>query len=373
MVQPESKIETFIVCINLQHMKGYPFSGSSAFTIDLWGKKSDPFLQATLFCAYFGGMGCVQLAKLFLAERQPELDTDWSQNNFTSEIDGLQLFDILNTTDLHKHFQSDVEHVYFIVGALCIAGTVMLIFTWFHSGCQLTHWLQGTEREAISPSVQSGDVDTLTKCCLFVASFLLCLITFLGIATEESFISFGITFAVNILGWTKNDATNLVTVFFVSELMSLCVSIVLSKFANVHKLMGFSILTSFAGALIMTLTLKVTSFSLWIGASLLGLGMGNLVANNLNAGRRLTSQASVISLILASKYISRMTAPLLIGSLFEYVDAMWNLYLCVVCSGSMLLLSLLFCVVLLCRRKFESQQACDIPLEEMMAKGQHGN
>ncbi len=94
------------------------------------------------------------------------------------------------------------------------------------------------------------------------------------------------------------------------------------------------------------------------------------MANTLNAAKRLTSRTGVISFILASKYTSRMAAPLLIGFLFDYVDPMWNLYLSMVCSSCMLVLLLVFFVVLLCSKKTESvrPQACDIPLEQMIPK-----
>ncbi len=247
------------------HQDFFCVSGSNAFAIDLWGKESDPFLHATQFCAHCAGIASVQLTKMFLAERGSQQDTTWHRINFTMEEKELNYFDERNTTDSQKQFQSDVENVFFIAGVLSVVGSMMQFLSWFHSGCKLSHWPQAIEREATSPSVQSQNICRCTQCNLLLALFLLCLITCLGVTNEESFTSFGITFAVNILDWTESDATNLVTVFFVSELMSLCMSIVLAKFVDAHKLLGFSILTSFGGALIMMLTLKVASFSLWMG------------------------------------------------------------------------------------------------------------
>ncbi len=347
-------------------------SGGKAFTIDMWGKDSDPLLQAIFFCAYMGAMACVQLSKLFLAERFPM--NNWKTTNLPPENQSEQHFhpNMTNLTHTQTYFESDVEIVYFVVGALSVVGSAMQILNFLQSGCRLSHLDQNTEETSL-PVLHGEHMHMLTKFNLFFASILLFLITFFGITNEESFICFGLTFAIYTMEWTSNDASNYITVFFISELLSLCLSIIFTKYIHVHKLLLLSIFSGLAGTLFMTLALKATSFSLWIGACLLGFGTGNLVANTLNTGRRLTNHTGFISFILASSYTGRMVAPILIGYLYEHVDPMWYLYLGVACFSGMLVLFLAFHLVLWCSRQFVSvqQQECDVPLEQMLPKQQH--
>ncbi len=344
------------------------FPGCSAFVIDLWGKKSDPFLQASLF---FGTIGCtlsVQVAKQFLAERDPLTSDNFLSNitvngstktNHTSET--IYTF----STATPGGFQSHIDKAYFIIGALCVVGTVVQLVSWVHSACKLHHWLQHTKGKMQSSSPGRPSFHGSNKLFLLLGTLLLCLVAFLGFAIEEQFAAIGITFAVNTLHWTKNDASNLVTLLWASIVTSSCISIVCAKFVEVNKLMIVSSLICCGGSIFMTSMIKVTPFSLWIGASLLGLGVGNAVANAINAGKRLTSQTGIISsFIFGSAYTGKIVAPLLVGYLLDNVDAMWFLYLGVVYSSSLLVLSVVFQVMLLCNRKYESvRQEGDAPVE----------
>ncbi len=120
----------------------------------------------------------------------------------------------------------------------------------------------------------------------------------------------------------------------------------------------------------MTITLKVTPLSLWIGALLLGFGIGNMIANSLNSAKRLVSQpATVVSLILASIYTGKIVAPLILGYLLDNLDPMWFLYLCVLYSGCMLLLLIAFQVTLFCNQRGQRLvQECNERLENQMSE-----
>ncbi len=346
----------------MHHTHKYFISGGNVFTIDLWQEDSDPFLMAIQFFVSVGYVFCVQVAKLFLTEIEPQLD-DLLTANTTTE-GKLVFYHHANVTDVERTFESDVENVYFIVGALSIMGTIMQIILWLYSGCLLSHWSQDTDWSAQTSSLKNAQCYKLSKQHLLAASFLLCFYVFVSIIIGSNFVSFGIIFTANTLKWTKSAGSNLVTVVFVSELVSKCVSIVCTKFVHVNKLMIASTFLCLGGTLFMTLCLHMTSFSLWIGASLLGLGFGNMLANSLNTGKQLTSQTGVmVSFILTSGFSGQMVAPLVTGYLMDNVDVMWFLYLGVVCScfGLLLLVSYL---VLLCSQKDDSlEQECDVPLE----------
>lgn len=322
------------------------FSGGSAFTIDLWDKDSDPFLQAIFFCASLGAVMCIQLAKLFIAERNLEQESNVSGKNFTT------LHQFPPHQETHKSFESHIEIVYFIFGALSVVGTAMLMCSWLHSGCKLCHWVHNTENEA-KTLLESPQFHKPKTLCLFGASVLLCSIAFLGLTAEENFSALGITFAVNSLNWAKNDAGNLVSLYWGSLLVSRCVSIALAKCFSAENLLTTSVFISFAGTLLMTFTLKVMSFSLWVGTLLLGLGLGNSAANTLNAGKRLTSQTGfIVSLIMGSRNCGKIVAPLLVGYLMDHEDPMWFLYLGVMYCGGMFLLSVVFQILWTCGANF---------------------
>ncbi len=340
-------------------------SGGNAFIIDLWGEASDSCVQALYFFATVGSILCVQISKQFLADRGPSFANHVHRINFTVEES------ITNSTDskVQNHhnstkvtFESDVQNVYFIAGTCSIIGSLMLFVSWLHSGCKLCHSPEDGEEEVQGQSSQSTKSESTKKCHMFVATFVLCIISFLGYSNEETFGAFGITFTVNSLHWTTSDASNLMTVFWASVLVCRCVSIVFAKFIKVKKFLIGCTLVSLLGTALMTSMISITPLSLWIGASLLGLGNGNLVANTLNAAKRCSSQTGkVLSVILTSAYTGRIIAPQIVGYLIDNVDPMWFLYLGVVYSGGMFVLSVVFQTVQWCCQDVEKEeQTCEI-------------
>lgn len=342
------------------------FSGGNVFLTDLWGNQSDPFVQARSLFFLLGCVMCVQVAKQFLAERGVPSGT--GKTNLTNYQE--ELSNSTNTTDMVPDqpdgFESNIENMYYVLGALCIVGTAIQIFCWLHLGCKLKYSLVGIENKTQSQSSQDQHAHKHNKSLLFVESSLLCVIAFLGFTNDETFRAFGISFTVNILDWTTTDASNLISVYLICLLICICVSIVLSKFVHVNTLIIVSILIGFIGTILMTSMIKVTDI-LWFGACLLGLGFGNLLPNALNAGKRLTGQSSVISsVIFAGAYAGRIVAPQVIGYVLDHEDPMWFLYLCVVYSGGMLVLSVLIQIVL-CNRKYANveQHQGDVVLDTL--------
>ncbi len=317
-------------------------------------------------------MFCVQVAKLFSAQRRPQLENNIFAANTTVKQEFV-LHKHLNASGMQIPIQSDIEYAYFIDGALAFIGTVLQILSWFYSGCKFSHWIQHTEEDVQSSTSQKLQIYRLSKFSFSVASILLCIFVFFALTNGASFVCFGIIFAVKTLNWTKSDASNLITVVFVSELVSKCVSIFCAKFVHVHKLMIIATLMCLGGTLFVTFAWKAIPLSLWIGASLLGLGFGNMEANSLNEGKRLTSQAGIIvSLITASAYTGQIVAPLVTGYLHDNVDPMWFLYVSVVYSASMLVHLVGFLAVLMCNQNNKKddcvEQECDLPLENELSE-----
>ncbi len=347
-------------------------SGGNAFTIDLWGDASDPYLQALHFFATVGCTLCVQIAKPFLAERVHQSEAYLVGVNCTQEETMSNTPDhttpvCLNTTKIPNKFESDVQNVFFIVGAFCVFGTLMLLVSWVFSGCKWSHTPQTTIEDAQKQSVQSSTSPRRSKCYMLMTLFLLCIVSFLGYGNEETFAAFGITFTVNSFDWSTSDASNLVTVFWASVLVCRCVSIVFAKFIKVNKFLIGCTLIGLVGTALMTSLFSVSPISLWIGASLLGLGNGNTVANALNAAKRLSGQTGVISsVIFTSAYTGRIIAPQIVGYLIDNVDPMWFLYLGVVYSGCMFVLSVVFQMAQVsCQNVVTVEQGCDVPLAKI--------
>ena len=134
-------------------------SGSIVFLMDLWGNKSDPFVQARTLFLFVGNMLCVQVAKQFLADRTSV------RTNVTTDVAGFA-----NTTDTSPtqadRFESDIKNAYFFTGALCIVGMVTQILSWIHSGHKLNYLLQDTEEETSSLSQQNPEFSAQNTCCL---------------------------------------------------------------------------------------------------------------------------------------------------------------------------------------------------------------
>ncbi len=349
--------------------------GVNSFIMDLWGDKSDPFIQA--LCLFFGvgAVLCVQVAKQFLACRPT--DSILFKTNSSENVFGL--YNSTNVPDMvHEvpiSFQSDYEIAYYILGAFCIVGAVVQIVSWVHSGNKLCHLLPGQEGKIQSPSLQSSQLYEHNQGFFVAASFILCFIAFLGSAIDETFGAFGMSFTVHGLDWTTSDASNLITVYSVSLFVCNCVSIIASQFVQVNVMMIVSIVIGVSGAILMASVVNTTELSLWIGASLLGLGFGNYVANTLNASMRLTEQSSIISsVIFSSIFVCRIVAPQVIGYLLDHEDPMWFLYLVVVYTSLALMMSVLFPIVLFFWKKcFESfgngkQDYCGVPLETTEAQ-----
>ncbi len=344
--------------------------------IDLWGNASDPLLQALHFIATVGCMLCVQISKQFLARRDQITLISLPKVNGSAVESNTKSTDFPTPTDQNftrtpNNFGSDIQNVFFIVGACCFIGSVMLLASWIFYDCKLSHFEKDTEEETQNQSSGSkSNSHGRGKIYLFFASFILCLTSFLAFANEENFSAFGITFAVNSLSWATGDGSNLVTVFWASTLVCRCVSIVFAKFVKVNKFMIVSTLIGLMGTALMASMVEIIPISLWIGACLLGLGNSNTVGNALNAGKRLTSQTGIISsFISASSFTGKIVAPFLLGQLFDLVDPMWFLYLGVVYSSGMFLLSITFLFVQLCNGKQETMEPeSDIALEKMSPK-----
>ena len=271
----------------------------------------------------------------------------------------------MTTFEIPSGFESNIEYAYYILGALCIVGTILQILSWFHSGCKLSPFfvVESNTQRHILQSSQSHKHKTQV---LIVVSFILCCAPFLGFAVLETFGSFGMSVTVNTLGWTANDASNLMTLYLGSTLACSCISVVFAKFVPVYMLLTVSILISLTGTIFMASMIEIAQISLWVGACGLGLGFGNIFPSTMNTGKTLPVQASIISPVLVSSgFAGSIVAPQVIGYLLDHRDPMWFLYICVVYTGCALVLLLLFKFILVCSSRYENvgQEESDFQLQ----------
>ncbi len=330
---------------------------------------SDSLVQAYHSTATFGCVVCVQVAKQFLAERVPFVvaDSVMLRPNMSTK-DTFVLPEYPSSPNAPSSFATDVEYVYFIFGTYCIVGMVMHVACWFYSGCKLSNSLHYREEETKTSSSQNPPFYKSCKLSLLFESFILFCFAFLGYSIDGTFCGFGLSFTVNVLHWATRDASNLVFLYVIFMLTCCIMSIALARFFQAKTLMIVNTLTSLGGCVLMVSMIRISQFSLWIGACLLGLGFGNLLGNTLNAGKRLTDQTSVISsVVFAGGYTGRIVSPQVIGYLLDHEDPMWFLYICVVYSCAMLVPSIVFPIVLFCSNRYENvqQQECEAAPENV--------
>ena len=343
-------------CIFARKARLISIAGGYSFIIDLCGDNSDPFIQALVLFAKFGGVLCVQMTKPFLAERTPSGQTanESSRTNGTKEELISNSTETMTTFEIASSFESDIECAYFILGASCIVGTILQILSWFHSGCKLSPFF-AVESNTQPHSLPSSQSYEHKRQVLIVVSSILCSVSFLGFAVDETFGSFGMSFTVNTLGWATNDASNLLTLYWGSTLACNCISVIFAKFVPVYILWTVSILIGLTGTILMASMIETVQISLWVGACVLGFGIGNVVPNTMNTGKTLPVQASIMSsVLLSSGFAGSIVAPQVIGYLLDHEDPIWFLYICIVYTGSALVLSLLFKLVLVCSSRYEN-------------------
>ncbi len=309
------------------------------------------------------------MTKPFLAERTPSGQTvnESSRANGTNADFVTHSTETMTTFEIPSGFESDIEYAYFILGATCIIGTILQILSWFHSGCKLSPFFV-VQSNTQPHSLQSFQSHKHKRQVLIVVSFILCFVPFLGFAVLETFASFGMSFTVNTLGWTTNDASNLMTLYLGSTLACSCISVVFAKFVPVYMLLTVSILIGLTGTILMASMIEITQISLWVGACGLGLGFGNIFPSTMNTGKTLPVQTSIISSVLLSGgFAGSIVAPQVIGYLLDPEDPMWFLYICVVYTGSALGLSLLFKLVLVYSSRYENvgQEESDFQLQNV--------
>lgn len=308
------------------------------------------------------------MAKPFLADRVSSVSTENTTNQTFVASEELVLPIHLNVTSTGGSFESKVENVYFIIGSCCMLGMIMQMVSWLCSGCKCSHSLQCMVGDISPSTLQSSQLQRSNKQLhLLVASSLLFCFAFLGFALDGTFGGLGMSFTVNTLGWTTDDASNLFTLYIVFMLLSSIVSILLAKSFQPKSLLIASAISCLAGTIFMASLIKWTQFSIWIRACLLGLGYRSMLANVTNASQRLPGQAPIISsIVIAGAFTGRLVAPQVIGYLLDHKDPMWFLYLCVLYSCCVFVISIVFPVVLHCSRRSENveQKDCEVRLEK---------
>ena len=310
------------------------------------------------------------MSKPFLADRVPSANMLNTTNTSREEF---APFTMLNTTFKKGNFETDIYNVYFLFGSCCMVGMILQLVSWLHTGCKLCFSLQLVEGQTETPSLHHPQLQHSCNLVSLCLSVLLSVSVFLGFTVDATFGGLGMTFTVNCLGWTAKDASNLVTLYVIFLAISGIISIFLAKCFQAKTLMIASSIICLGGNMLMALMINITQFSLWIGACLVGLGLGNVLPNALNAGKRLPGQISILSsVIVAGAYTARLVAPPVTGYLLDHEDPLWFVYICVVYSSVMLVLSLVFPVMLLCKRRYETveQQECDVELQTVQTPDQ---
>ncbi len=291
-----------------------------------------------------------QLAKLFLAQRQP-LQILTTADNVT-EIYSNSSSESRNTTE---EFTSNIHHVYSIMGTWSIVACLLNLLSLYSSGCDWRRRVgENPENKPTTTAAAGGGArqKRTIRCFSYSAICSLCSLLFFGIAVEDSFSSFSVTFSVNFLDWTKGGASNLLSGFWISVVVARFLSFVLSNWIQARFLIICMVIPTVTSTLLMALTGSSSPVSMWVGTVLLGLGVGSILGNTLSAGAELISDAGVVSaLVISCLYLSRVITPPIMGFLLDHVGYVWFLYACGAYACAMMVSMVVFTMTLHCWRK----------------------
>ncbi len=338
------------------------FAGVNSFLVELWGKHSDPHLQAVHLFSGVGGILAPQVVKHFLGGTDLSMSSpQFSENNGTSAKYQTELpFTVLprssNTTEGSVSFQSQVQQVFFIQGVLYTIASLLHVLCLLLSRCKLRH-IVNTE---VQVQVKESTGTTHKKSFQFVLILLLCFIIFFS-GAEQIFINLVVPFSMKLLDWTKSYASNLISLFWISLMVSQLATMILLKFFQMRTLFITSILLSFFSPVFVAFTVKLTPASLWIGTIILGLGIGNLEGAAISIGNNITSHTGVLtSLLYASLFGAFILTPYVGGYLLDNWDPMWFLFVCLAYSSLTVVCLVVFLAVQhFCRPRDErSDDSC---------------
>ncbi len=319
------------------------------FLVELWGKHSDPYLQAVHL---FSGVGAVlspQVIKHFLAEKEPISQHQNEENrNISIEVQVQQPWNesltYQNATEEPISFDSDVQQMFIIQGVMFLIAALLHVLCLLFSGCKLEYIIDKDVQEKTKASV-GGPLQKNNKPYLFFSISLLCLLTFFS-AAEHVFISLIVPFSIKLLDWTRSYASNLISLFWAFLMVSQLATILLLKFFQMKTLLVVSLLLTLFSPLFMICTVKVTSVSLWIGTIVLALGIGNSIGAVISVGKTVTSYTGVLtSLIYATISGAFALTPYFCGYILDNWDPMWFLYICVIFASCALVSVVLFLTV----------------------------
>ncbi len=261
-------------------------------------------------------------------------------------------------------FQSNIQQVFLIEGVLFLVAALLHVLCVLFSGCKLQHIIDKEVQVKVDSS--KGTSYQKPRCFhLFVSIMLLCFLTFFGSAAEYSFAALVVPFCVKMLNWTKSYASNLISLFWAFFMVSQLATAILSKFLQMKIIMVASIALAFFSPIFVTFTVQLTSASLWLGTVILALGVGNLLGAVISMGKNITSRTGILSsLVFASTFGARMSAPILAGYVLDNLDPMWFLYICIMYSSSAVISLALYLTVQFCCSP-QNEQKKDVEEEEM--------
>ncbi len=175
------------------------FAGVNSFLVEVWGRHSDPHLQAVQLVAGVGGILAPQVVKHFLGRTDLSMSSpQFTQNDsasikYETELPFTVSPGSSNTTE-SVSFQSQVQQVFFIQGVLCMIASLLHVVCLLLSRFKLQH-IVDTE---VQVQVKESTGTTHKKSFQFVLILLLCIIIFFS-GTEQVFINLVAPFSIKLL------------------------------------------------------------------------------------------------------------------------------------------------------------------------------
>ncbi len=319
-------------------------TASNAFLMELWGKRSDPYLQALQFIGTLGCTLCPLIVKPFLRgsfHGEPlnssnattaENSLDWTSEFATT----LQPSSVTRLSVSVEEFHTNIHFVYIIVGSAAFVGALLHAVNIWRSNCNLQKITETRSEIVVAPHTKTNPE---AKCQSCVTIGLLCAMTLFFCLVLDTFGSFVISFTVDHQSWTTSEATTLAAVFWGSITLSMLLGTILSNFVHCMVLLAIECLLSLAGVVFLACALPYTHVALWVGLVILGVGMGSMAPTILGVGKEQSKFISFLSsAILTSGYVGRIVAPPIIGFILDNMNPMWFAYIGVIYTAAVTLL-----------------------------------
>ncbi|XP_013388180.1 sodium-dependent glucose transporter 1A-like [Lingula anatina] len=324
----------------------------NAMILELWEKKSGPYLQLLHFSFGVGAFVAPIIAQPLLSKRMDVTNNDTSNlyklpftledktsldrpvndflenssqkedqmllNTFLSNTTYTTIFtnesskiSILNTVEMWT--ETRIMYAYIGVGMIAVLCTIPFI-AMSHQEHKCLYW---KKVKAHNPEeAQTTREDSMWFKVPFLLIFALYILLYVGL--EITFGTLVTTFGFETLHWSKPKAANLSTVFWGCLATTRGLSIIVSKFLSSTVMTMIDLALMVLTTMLMSFLVNSAEAIMWICTALYGIGLASVFPAGVSwANRYVHITGKAASLITVGAAIGMLTLPALFGHFFQ--------------------------------------------------------